>query len=601
MEKRRSYIGIITQVAVFFALAIAAAGIITYFSQYALSERAVKRQMEAVAANTADEFVSSVKEYPSYEWLLRYWYAHGDEMDIEYDAPFGPGTETEAKVRLFSERHPEIQIRYATTQEVAALPKADRKLYAEIVYSWVTTRIDEIKKVYDVDFLFCVLSDAPYSQQYFLLSAADEGAGRGTNYLEFYPLGVTVEVSPSQQEAMESAMVDREHLADAGDYMDYYVHVLTFDRHAVFVGLTYNLTDMWANIRRTTFIASAQAMGYMLLLSVLFLGALYLFLLRPLTDVQKSIRLYTQTKDSELVSGKLAGDLSGPRAFAARMNEIGELSDDFIGLMDEIDDHVANIEKMTEEASRIGAELDLAARIQSAALPSTFPAFPDRGDFDLHASMDPAREVGGDLYDFFLIDDDHLCLVIADVSGKGVPAALFMMTTKAILNNTATLGRSPAEILRRTNDIICANNPENMFVTVWIGILEISTGRLVAANAGHEYPMLKHPGRQFELFRDKHGLALGCMEGIPYREYELKLEPGSKLFVYTDGVPEATDCDDVLFGLDRLLRALTSSQDAAPREILAAVRRDVDAFVGDIEQFDDLTMLCIEYKGTHSD
>ncbi len=318
----------------------------------------------------------------------------------------------------------------------------------------------------------------------------------------------------------------------------------------------------------------------------------------PLTDVQKSIRLYTQTKDSELVSGRLSEDLSGPKAFAARMNEIGELSDGFIGLMDEIDDHVANIEKMTEEAGRIGAELDLAARIQSAALPSTFPAFPDRGEFDLHASMDPAREVGGDLYDFFLIDDDHLCLVIADVSGKGVPAALFMMTTKAILNNTATLGRSPAEILRRTNDIICANNPENMFVTVWIGILELSTGRLVAANAGHEYPMLRRPGGQFELFRDKHGMALGCMEGMPYREYEIELEPGSKLFVYTDGVPEATDCDDVLFGLDRLLRALTSSQDAAPREILAAVRRDVDAFVGDIEQFDDLTMLCIEYKGT---
>ena len=336
----------------------------------------------------------------------------------------------------------------------------------------------------------------------------------------------------------------------------------------------------------------------MLLLSVLCLGMLYLFLLRPLTDVQKSIRLYTQTKDSELVSGRLSEDLSGPKAFAARMNEIGELSDGFIGLMDEIDDHVANIEKMTEEAGRIGAELDLAARIQSAALPSTFPAFPDRGEFDLHASMDPAREVGGDLYDFFLIDDDHLCLVIADVSGKGVPAALFMMTTKAILNNTATLGRSPAEILRRTNDIICANNPENMFVTVWIGILELSTGRLVAANAGHEYPMLRRPGGQFELFRDKHGMALGCMEGMPYREYEIELEPGSKLFVYTDGVPEATDCDDVLFGLDRLLRALTSSQDAAPREILAAVRRDVDAFVGDIEQFDDLTMLCIEYKGT---
>ena len=211
--------------------------------------------------------------------------------------------------------------------------------------------------------------------------------------------------------------------------------------------------------------------------------------------------------------------------------------------------------------------------------------------------MTPAKEVGGDFYDFFFIDDDHLCLVIADVSGKGVPAALFMMVSKIVLQSSAMLGISPAEILKKTNDSLCANNQEEMFVTVWVGILEMSTGKLTASNAAHEYPVIKHADGKFELFKDKHGFVIGGMEGVRYKNYSVQLEPGAKLFVYTDGVPEATDADNQLFGTDRLVEALNQDPEASPEKLLKNLRKAVDDFVKDAEQFDDLTMLCVEYKG----
>ena len=255
-------------------------------------------------------------------------------------------------------------------------------------------------------------------------------------------------------------------------------------------------------------------------------------------------------------------------------------------------------EKHREEAKRerLENELQMAAQIQASMLPRSFPAFPERKEFDLYASMDPAKEVGGDFYDFFLIDDDHLGLVIADVSGKGIPAALFMMVSKAMIKNCAMSGLSPAAALESVNRQICANNPEDMFVTVWLGILEISSGKLSAANAGHEYPVLKAPGRDFALWKDRHGLVVGGIEDMIYQEYELRLEPGAKLFVYTDGVPEATNRENELFGSERMLAALNQNRDAGPEELLRNVRRAVDSFVGDAEQFDDLTMLCLEYR-----
>lgn len=281
-------------------------------------------------------------------------------------------------------------------------------------------------------------------------------------------------------------------------------------------------------------------------------------------------------------------------------DEIEVLAESFAMLSSKTLEYIATVEQVTAEKERIGAELSLATRIQADMLPNIYPAFPDRPEFDIYATMTPAKEVGGDFYDFFLVDDDHLCMVMADVSGKGVPAALFMMASKIILANNAMMGKSPAQILHDTNVAICSNNREEMFVTVWIGILEISTGKLTAANAGHEYPVLKLPDGSFELFKDKHGFVIGGMEGAVYKEYEVQLQPGSKLFIYTDGVPEATNSEKELFGTDRMLEALNTVSDADPQTTLENVRKTVDNFVCEAEQFDDITMLCMEFKGKKS-
>ena len=278
-------------------------------------------------------------------------------------------------------------------------------------------------------------------------------------------------------------------------------------------------------------------------------------------------------------------------------DEVEQLAEAFSALSHKTVAYMDEVVKVTAEKERIGTELSLATEIQAAMLPHIFPAFPNRPDFDIYASMDPAKEVGGDFYDYFLIDNDHLCMEIADVSGKGVPAALFMMASKIILQSVAMLGNSPAEILKKTNEALCSNNEAEMFVTVWLGILELSTGRLTAANAGHEYPVLKHPGGPFELYKDKHDFVIGGMEGAAYREYELRLEPGAKLFIYTDGVPEAMNARNELFGLDRMVEALNAEPDVGPQDILKNVKKAVSRFAEDAEQFDDLTMLCFEYIG----
>lgn len=278
-------------------------------------------------------------------------------------------------------------------------------------------------------------------------------------------------------------------------------------------------------------------------------------------------------------------------------DEVEELAQSFATLSHKTLQYVDTVKRVTAEKERIGTELALATQIQNSMLPHIVPAFPDRSDFDILGKMDPAKEVGGDFYDYFLVDPDHLCMVIADVSGKGVPAALFMMASKIILQSVAMLGKTPAEILTKTNEAVCSSNGAEMFVTVWLGILELSTGRLTAANAGHEYPALKNPDGLFELYKDKHGFVIGGMEGVKYREYELQLKPGSRLFLYTDGVPEATNADKELFGTERMVDALNGQPEACPEDILKNVRRAVDSFVQDAEQFDDLTMVCLEYKG----
>lgn len=312
-------------------------------------------------------------------------------------------------------------------------------------------------------------------------------------------------------------------------------------------------------------------------------------LLHPLQIITKEASRFAS--ENEMRDEKLSSVIKN-------RDEIGQLARAIDQMEEQIQSYVEKITSITAEEEKMRTELSLAARIQLEALPGTFPAFPDRDEFDIYASMKPAKDVGGDFYDFFLVDDDHLCLVIADVSGKGIPAALFMMVSRTILANIVMMGMSPKEVLEKANEAICANNKEEMFVTVWLGILEISTGKVTAANAGHEYPVLKKPDQDFEILIDKHGFVLGGMEEVKYREYEFDMEPGSKLFLYTDGLPEATDNEQNMFGVELMMDALNESLNLSTKEILDHMKGRVDGFVGSAPQFDDLTMLCIEYFGS---
>ena len=262
-----------------------------------------------------------------------------------------------------------------------------------------------------------------------------------------------------------------------------------------------------------------------------------------------------------------------------------------------IRDQNERYEQQQKETARLGTELSMATDIQASQLPRLFPAFPNRPEFDVFASMDPAKEVGGDFYDFFMIDNDHIGLVMADVSGKGIPAALFMMVSRVLIKSRVQNGETPGQALANVNDQLCESNEAQLFVTVWLAVLEISTGKCIAANAGHEHPALRRAGGAYELVVYRHSPAVATMEGISFREHEFELHPGDSLFVYTDGVTEATNAEKELFGNDRLLEALNRDPDAEPEKILSNVRDGIDAFVRDAEQFDDITMLCLKYLG----
>ena len=278
-------------------------------------------------------------------------------------------------------------------------------------------------------------------------------------------------------------------------------------------------------------------------------------------------------------------------------DEIGDLYHQFRDMQTRIIDYTGHLSTIIAERERVNTELQMAESIQRSMLQSSFPAFPDHPEFDLHASMIPAKRVGGDFYDFYLMDDSHLALLIADVSDKGVPAALFMMSAMNLIHYRAQQGGTPSEILMAVNAYICRNNSSKMFVTVWMGILDLDTGVMTCANAGHEYPFIRSAGGKFRLLRDKHGLVIGGMPATRYTDYDLDLKPGDAVFVYTDGVTEACSAEGKFFGMDRLAETLDRSADGTPGDILRSVKADVDAFVDSAKQFDDLTMLCIEYKG----
>ena len=358
-----------------------------------------------------------------------------------------------------------------------------------------------------------------------------------------------------------------------------------------FVGADMNMDDMVRD-RNAFFLQSGVLVllliGVAVALSTIFAGRL----VKPIAQLTRAAKSYFGD-DSGLTKDKVISlDIRS-------RDEIGELYHEIRSMEERIVDYTDHLTRITAEKERTETELRTAAGIQTSMLPEIDSSITERTEFELAASMSPAKEVGGDFYDFFLIDADHLALVIADVSDKGVPAALFMMSSKILLNYCARLGGSPAEILGDVNEEVCRHNPSSMFVTVWLGILELSTGRLSCSSAGHEYPFLRQSGR-FALYKDRHGPVIGARKGVRYRDYEIRLMPGDAVFVYTDGVPEAQNAQDEFFGLERTEETLNAAPQQSAESILDAVKQATDSFKGDARQFDDLTMLCVTYKGSPS-
>ncbi len=344
--------------------------------------------------------------------------------------------------------------------------------------------------------------------------------------------------------------------------------------------VTLPLTEVYEN--RDT-IAYETGLADILLFAVLY-AAIFLmvqfYVVRNLNKVNVSLGKITAGDLDEVVDVRTS-------------SEFNSLSDDINKTVDALKGYTAAAQK------RMQQDLEYARVIQESALPRNFDI--PRKDFNIYAQMHPAKVVGGDFYDFFVVAPDVLALVIADVSGKGIPASLFMMRSKTLVQNLAKMGKTPSEILSLANNALCEGNESETFVTVWIGIVDLKNGKLFCSNGGHEYPVLMHAGGDYELYQDKHGLVLAAMENVKYSEYEIDLNPGDRLFVYTDGIPEAINENTEQYGTERLCEALNRVKDASAEETLKAVSEDVAAFVGNAEQFDDITMMCFFYNGYHDE
>jgi sigma-B regulation protein RsbU (phosphoserine phosphatase) len=313
-------------------------------------------------------------------------------------------------------------------------------------------------------------------------------------------------------------------------------------------------------------------------------------LVKPINSLASAASSYVEAKEEGEVSALALLDIHTG-------DEVENLSHALKRMERDINGYIENLTHVTAEKERIGAELSVATHIQASMLPCIFPAFPNRREFDIYATMTPAKEVGGDFYDFFLVDDDHLAVVIADVSGKGVPAALFMVIAKTLIKDHTQSGKPPEEVFTEVNRQLCEANDENLFVTAWMGVLEISTGKLVYVNAGHNPPVIGRKNGETEFLRSRPGFVLAGLDFTKYRAGSLELMPGDLLYLYTDGVTEATNTAQELYGEERLKRTLDANVSAAPEEIFKAVKKDLDDFVADAPQFDDITMLAMRYLG----
>ena len=352
------------------------------------------------------------------------------------------------------------------------------------------------------------------------------------------------------------------------------------------VGVDVYMPDLQANMREFLIVVIVAIMLVVLVAILLCFFFVKRKIVNPINQIRNASKSMVENLESE----------EAIQVSVKTGNEIEELFDSFKQMYSDVKDYIGKLSTLTAEKERIGAELDVAKHIQGSMLPCIFPAFPERNEIDIFATMDPAKEVGGDFYDFFMVDEKHLAIVMADVSGKGVPAALFMVIGKTLIKDHTTPGRDLGTVFTEVNNLLCEANSEGLFITAFEGVLDLVTGEFTFVNAGHEMPFVCKSEGGFEVQKIRPGFVLAGMENMKYKSGTMTLDAGDRIFLYTDGVTEATNVNHELYGMDRLGAVLNKVKTCTPHEILPAVKADIDEFVGEAPQFDDITMLCLEYK-----
>jgi len=576
MKNKKLLVQVGVLIAVFFAVIIAAVGFVIYAGSTTMYLNAKDEMIDRDLLRVRD-FIEGV---PGISSLLEYW------RDNPYDTVREmTDEEMEKGYEIYTDEY-----WYGITDESFEQLNDYQKLaIAHDYYSYLAGRLNSEQHDFGYVAIYCI--DISPENAGFIYAKGD-----GENIYEYKSLGRTLDMDISKQRAVKRILSGTNRTTEYEVVDNYngksiyigYVPVNVNGNVKCAVCIFYDWSEFQKSMSDNLTVMTLIGSAVMIIVFIALLLYMYMIVLKPITQMQENVREYREYKDSVQIVGNMKHIQS--------KNEIGILADDITELAVEMERYTKENVQLAGEKERAASELELATKIQSGSLPSQFPAFPERNEFDLYASMTPAKEVGGDFYDFFLIDDDHLALLIADVSGKGVPAALFMMSSMILLRDRALMGGTPSEILEFVNERICEKNPLDMFVTVWLGILEISTGKLSCANAGHETPEIKH-GDKFALFKDKHGFVVGGMTGVKYKTYEIQLEKGDNVFVYTDGVAEATNASNELFGTDRITKALNTVPDGSPKALIASVGKSVEDFASGAPQFDDLTMLCLKYNG----
>lgn len=555
-----------------------------------------------------------ITEYTAYDWYLDYWEAHYEEVN---------GLTDEMAMDMDKEFYLDIigdpDFKKKTSQELESLSPNQQLIAAMEAYSGIIGEVAISQWALENESSMLVdLSDEHLGFNYFTIESAvlnsllEEDTDGETqieneteNETETDPYDVDFGLGEDDlalveemelQEKMRAIRQGTKNEAlflrfDYGKYnTHYYIGCIPLYANGKLrcgIMLWHDWSDFHSDLMWNLVIISVIAGAFLAAMGAMLFFFINRYAVRPLNKVQKGVREYMRTKDSRMVVEKMK--------LIRSQNEFEELAEDVSRMAVEIERYYEENAQLNGERQRVATELELASKIQSGVLPVVFPK---EKDFELYAIMNPAKEVGGDLYDFFMISEDRLGLAIGDVSGKGVPASLYMMISQLLIRQYARAGYSPAEVLTRTNQTLCENNQYDMFVTAWFGILDRKTGKIIASSAGHEFPILRGAKGDYELIRDKHGFVLGGMDMSRYKEYELQMEPGGTLLVYTDGAPEATNGAKEMFGTDRMLEVMNQDTSLNPEDTIKHLEQEINGFVGDAPQFDDLTMLCIRYLGS---